>query len=303
MTRGHAVNLALVTLHVTVQLTQLFVIPLAATGVPWLPWLVLLIALTNNPLWSLLHEGVHNGLHPRPRVNDALSRLLSICYGAPFRILRTGHLLHHRFNRGPLDRAEVYTPPQARRAAAVGYYFQLCGGLYLTQVLSPLAFVLPLTWLQRARARFARDDTFNGHAAARLLTRESVREIRIDGVLILALHGASAWCYGAALGWLGLALFLRGFMISFLDYVYHYGTPLGDLLDGRNLATPRWLSALLLNFNLHGVHHRHPASPWWELPALFQARGYAMSGNYFAAALVQLRGPLRPDQLPAGGHA
>lgn len=300
VTHGHRLNLALVALHLGAQGVLLFVLPLAsAAGPGWLLWLVPALALLNNPLWSLLHEGVHNGLYPRARINDALSRALAIAYGSPFRILRTGHLLHHRFNRSPLDSAEVYAPPRARLPAAAGYYFQLFGGLYLTQVLSPLAFFMPRAWLERARTRFARADTFNGFAAAQLLQPAAVREIRVDGALILALYGTSAWCYGAARGWLVVALALRGFMISFLDYIYHYGTPLGDLLDGRNLALPRWLAVALLNFNLHGVHHQHPTSPWWELPALFRADACRMHGGYFSAALAQLRGPLRPEQLPA----
>jgi fatty acid desaturase len=75
--------------------------------------------------------------------------------------------------------------------------------------------------------RFARADTFNGHAAARLLRSAAVREI----------------------------------MISFLDSSGQNGTRLDDVLDGRNLALLPWAAVPLLNFNLHGAHHRHPASP------------------------------------------
>ena len=59
-----------------------------------------------------------------------------------------------------------------------------------------------------------------------------------------------------------LALLARGFLISFLDNVYHYETPVSDVFYAKNLRLAAPLAKLLLNFNFHGIHHVNPAIPW-----------------------------------------
>ena len=81
--------------------------------------------------------------------------MLSILFGAPFRILRMSHLVHHKLNRLPVEGTEYYDRGKSTRAAAApGYYFQIFFGLYLVEVLSPLYFLLPRQWLLRLQERF-----------------------------------------------------------------------------------------------------------------------------------------------------
>jgi fatty acid desaturase len=94
----------------------------------------------------------------------------------------------------------------------------------------------------------------------------------------------------------------RALLISFLDNVYHYATPLEAVKFAHDLYLPRPLAALLLNFNLNGVHHRQPALPWDALPAAFRAHGACYHGGYAAAALAQLAGPLPSTRLPSGAR-
>ena len=75
------------------------------------------------------------------------------------------------------------------------------------------------------------------------LRDDAVREMRIDGILILLLFGASVFCYGTNWPFLAAALAARAFLISFLDNVYHYETPIGDTFYARNLALPAAFSA------------------------------------------------------------
>jgi hypothetical protein len=56
----------------------------------------------------------------------------------------------------------------------------------------------------------------------------------------------------------------------------------------------------LLHFNLHGIHHQNPATPWVHLPALVQAQTQMFHGNYFATAARQLGGPVALQDCP--GH-
>jgi fatty acid desaturase len=97
---------------------------------------------------------------------------------------------------------------------------------------------------------------------------------------------------------LALALLGRGFLISFLDNIYHYETPVSDVFYAKNLRLARPLAKLLLNFNLHGIHHVNPAIPWVHLPRAFAIQAGQFQGGYFAAALRQLHGPIAMQDLP-----
>ena len=72
---------------------------------------------------------------------------------------------------------------------------------------------------------------------------------------------------------LASALLVRGFLVSFLDNAYHYGTRTDDRRYALHLATPVWLQRYLLNFNFHYMHHRHPTMPWNRLDALVAEDG------------------------------
>jgi fatty acid desaturase len=297
----YALNLLLASAHVLVGVHVLFLLPmlLLPLSQAW-AWTLLPAALLSNAMWSLLHETVHGAFHPNQRVNALAGRALAIAFGSPWRVLRVGHLLHHRYNRTTLDRQEV-TGDWRRRDLryTVGYYCQLLGGLYVAQVLSPIVFFLPAAVLRRAQARYCRHGTFRAHAAAQLIRPRALREIRTDGVIIVAMVAVSAWQYGSS-AWMLLATFAaRGFLISFLDYVYHYDTPVDDVRHGRNLRLAPPIARMLLHFNLHGVHHRHPNSPWWELPWLFESGEHRYDGSYLYHALRQLRGPIALKDIPA----
>ncbi|MGZ9271942.1 MAG: fatty acid desaturase, partial [Candidatus Binatia bacterium] len=96
------------------------------------------------------------------------------------------------------------------------------------------------------------------------------------------------------------ALAARALLISFLDNIYHYETPVSDVFFAKNLSLPKPLAGLLLNFNLHGIHHINPAISWIDLPKAFDAQAGKYHGGYFAAALRQLRGPMALQDLPQG---
>lgn len=112
-------NASLLALHVAVAAYQFLLLPLflLPRSSIWALTLVPLVGL-NNPLWSLIHETIHGSLSRKVKVNRLAGRLLGVCYAAPWRIVRTGHLLHHRFNRTPLDREEVFDPDRVGRLAA-----------------------------------------------------------------------------------------------------------------------------------------------------------------------------------------
>jgi fatty acid desaturase len=113
----------------------------------------------------------------------------------------------------------------------------------------------------------------------------------------LALLAAGFLCYREQWPWLAGALAARAFVISFLDNIYHYRTPVSDVLYADNLWLPPWLSMPLLHFNLHGVHHRNTVVPWASLPSVFARESAAYQAHFFAAAARQLSGPIPLSEL------
>ncbi len=280
--------------HLTINAYQFWVLPLAL--IPQNAWWALTLVplgLMNNPSWSLIHETIHGTFHPSRGLNRLAGRFLSAGFGSPWQVLRTGHLLHHQLNRSAHDRPETYDPSQTSRwIAGSAYYFRLLIGLYLSQVLSPLALYGPKRWLEAARSHFLSNDSYSGRAASLLLRDSTLREIRLDGAIIIMILTTSAFCYGAYWWILVAVLAFRGFCISFLDYVYHYGAPFDDHRQGFNLYMPGPFARLLLNFNLHGIHHWNPTLSWVELPDAFTRQGGTFQDHYVSAALRQLQGPI-----------
>ncbi|MGQ9686635.1 MAG: fatty acid desaturase [Thiobacillaceae bacterium] len=131
----------------------------------------------------------------------------------------------------------------------------------------------------------------------KLLQPATLRAVRMDGWLVLTLHGLAFALYGEHAWMLVLALIGRAFLISVVDNAFHYGTPLEDTKYARNLALPTWAARLILNFNLHGAHHLRPGLAWWQLPGDHHRSGAGYQGNWIAAVLNQFRGPIPKHQL------
>jgi fatty acid desaturase len=294
-----AANTALALTHLAAALYQFLILPLwlLPADVTW-AWTLLPLALLTNPFWSLIHEAIHDLYHPNPRINAFFGRAAGILFGSPFRILRLSHLLHHKLNRTPVEATELYDAKKhSRPGALVGYYFQILGGLYLLEVVSGPLFFFPRAWLRSFASRFIDTQSVTGMLMQAWIRNESIREIRADAAVISSWFGLSLWCYGENWPLLLAVLGARGFLISFLDNVYHYRTPVNDIFFAHNLWLPAPCAKLLLHFNLHGVHHRNPALPWNHLARVFRQRDAAYHGNYITAAASQLYGPLELQEL------
>ena len=168
----------------------------------------------------MIHEGIHGHLHISRVWNDRLSRLLSVLFGCPFQLTRLGHLMHHRFNRTPLNRLEVVeTAPDPTLRERALYYLRLMGGLYFGEVMAAALSVMPDTFYRSIITLGFRDELPDGRsmmpAARKQLLQEPGRSrMRLDGGLIVLLFGLSFWAYGEFWWMLALALAARGFLVS-----------------------------------------------------------------------------------------
>ena len=274
-------------------------------GAAW-AWGLLPLALAANGYWATLHEAIHGRLLIRAGSNRYAGRLLAILWGSAFHLLRFSHLMHHRFNRHKLDRLDSYDPATTSALTArLHFYGEMLGGLYVIEVVTPLLYLLPGNWVHNlVRTLYAGDDA--PMPRLRLLAEQvlagpkGIAEIRQDAFLAsgLLILGAVAWGpYWPA--FLGFVLG-RGLLVSMLDNVYHFRTPLDRVDYAHNLSLPRPLQGLFLNMNLHRVHHRRMQLPWWQLQHQFTADREQFDGSLALGALKQLGGPA-PMTPPGGG--
>jgi len=294
-------NIALLVLHTGAGIFQLFILPIYL--IPengWWGLAIIPLAALNNPLWSLMHECIHDAFHVSSRLNLGAGRWLSVLFGSPFQILRLTHLSHHKFNRSPLEKGtEMYDPVQTFKfVAACQYYFYIICGVYLLEVFSAVMFLLPRVCFREFGLRFMeKGDRQEQWLAQKFQDPARQTEIRIDALGILLLYGLSAYCYRGHLPvFLGMIAF-RAILISLMDNVYHYGTTLKVTISGHNLALPRLLATGLLNFNFHRIHHTHPNVPWTGLPFLYSEKGDFCDYNFFFAVARQFIGPVSLEQL------
>jgi fatty acid desaturase len=302
--RYRRINLALLALMAAATIGALLGVPVLVQGDARFGWLLLPVVLLTNFFWALHHEAIHGSLNPSRRINLLAGRLMAILLGSSFHVLRFAHLMHHRFNRNPRDRPDVFDPAVTSRAAArLGFIGSLVIGVHLYELAAPLLCLLPKPVIRRILDRIYRGDdravTEIRRAAYRLfLDSAQLRSIRTDAVLAAALLAAAAMAFGSH--WPMLVGFVagRGALISIFDNVYHFGTPIDRPEYARNLALPRPLQALFLNMNLHRVHHGRPSIPWWALPAQLRADGDVCDASMLRAALAQFTGPVALPDLP-----
>lgn len=267
---------------------------LAGQNLYWMTTALLFIVVTPS-LWALIHEAFHGLLHPSPPINAFVGRTLAIVFGAPYAVLRAGHLLHHRFNRSTLDRTEVFdTVSTPRWRAHVVFFSRLLFGLYVAELASVFLVWLPQPVLRRMQSRLHAHipEDASRWLEEQLLTPRALARLRLDAVLIIVLLSTGIALYGAAWPVLALGLFGRAVLVSMLDNAFHYGTNLSNRRGAMNFSLPAWVSHLILHFNLHDVHHRLPQLCWIHLPRAFAETNGQYHYNFLIGCLRQLRGPI-----------
>lgn len=170
---------------------------LAHQHVAWL-WLLLIAVITTNTLWALIHEAIHCIFHPDKQTNFLFGRLMGLSFGVEFHIARFGHLMHHRFNRTGLDLTDGYDPTKTPRwLANIPYYLQICIGLYLSEIFTPILFLLPKKIVLHLAGRLLGNNSPHFKALrSNLLKAPTLRELRINTLAMLALWAISFYLYG-----------------------------------------------------------------------------------------------------------
>jgi len=286
-------NVVLVCVVLGGTLFQLYALPLVLRMIGLRAVGLLVPIMLIQPIhWGLLHEGIHARLFPNRRANEFWARVLAITLGLPFEGTRFGHLVHHRFPRHGYDRPDVYDGRGSYALSWIGYRVRLFGGVYLSELVSPLVACVPMSLGVRLMERSI-PISEEGDAQIRRLYVSLVlnvakrRRTRRAFAMTLALYGASAWVYGAWWPVLLAAIYMRGLWHSFADNVPHHDVALDKPGRARNYRVPPGLRVLVMNHHLHLTHHLYPRVPWTALGEVSLDDGERPSVSYFRAALAQ----------------
>ena len=256
-----------------------------------------LLSLATPFIRALLHEAIHGRLARTTSWNVRLGRALAICSGIAFDAIRLGHMVHHRFPRHSLDRADVIASGKSRAVVALEFYCGLLGWSYVREILSSMIMLLPrraITWV--ADRAMPSDEAVNVslQGALRRGLDRRLQRIRVDSVFVILVYAGAFYLYGDWWPVLLMAIALRGLVVSLQDNVAHYGTPADVGAPAHNSRTARWVSLFMLNQNLHGVHHDRPDISWNRLPDAFKRADGNYAGGYFSMLLKQFYGPHTP---------
>ena len=229
---------------------------------------------------SLQHETIHGHPTPSARLNTLIG-MPPLALWLPYALYRETHLDHHR--KSDRDLTEPGTDPEShylRRGALASvarlrrlllhWHATLSGRI----VIGP-ALLIARCWLGESR-RLAHD---------RSRRRLWLHHAGSVAVLLLWIAGV---CRIPMVWYMALAVYpsiALGLVRSFAE---HRAAPDPRHRTAVVEAGPFW-SLLFLNNNLHVVHHRRPALPWYRIPAAWRA--------------LRAETDVDPDMLFRGGYA
>lgn len=285
---------------------------LACWGCLWLcshgPWWSVPLgaggfALFNLTLFALLHESVHGSASPNLRRNEWIGQLAALALPTSLTMQRVAHLGHHRRNRTDAELYDYYLPHQSRWLRNLWLYAgNLLGAYWATIPLLGLVYlVAPNLW--RSRLMTQRIAPLLGlgpyvEEMAQLpparVWPEIARAFLYQALLVIVLGQQPV-------GWL-LAHWAFACYWSTMQYADHAWSA-RDVTEGawnlRVFAPLRWLA---LNYHLHLAHHRHPNTPWSELPRLVETGSYQPRVWDIYRSLWRGVRPAPPMGAPAQPH-
>lgn len=259
-------------------------------------YLIPFLGIFSYPLWIFIHEAIHGILFSNKFFNDLIGRIMSIYFGAPFRILQSGHLLHHGFNRTSQEILDYYNPNKVYPILAkIHYYFWIIGGLYITEFFSNFIWLLSKRILLKIRVYYKNHSQFKYKLLSLILLH--YREIIFDALINSILYTTIFFLYGGKFYLFLLLLIIRGLIISLFDNVFHYGSPPKKIISGYNLKIIKPIQYFILNANFHGLHHRKPKIPWYLLEKEFYTMNLSYDGYLFKYIWKQFRGPIADTNI------
>ncbi|MCB1044673.1 MAG: fatty acid desaturase [Acidobacteria bacterium] len=265
-------------------------------------WWILLPAtafgLTNNTLFSMLHESVHGNFHPQRSRNDAWGRLFAAFFPTGFAMQRVFHLGHHARNRTEVEQFDYIRPGEKAWLKRAQWYCILTGFYW---VFVALGAVLIAIWPGLTRLPMFTQTLSGKQTSAQAmfsgLDRISLWTLRADLIIALSVQTTLLWLTGFNyVAWMACYACFAVFWSS-LQYADHAFSPL-DVRNGAwNLRIQPLIRWMYLNYHYHRVHHQQPDLSWIHLPKFVGDQ--TKDPSFLSIYLSMWRGP-RP--FPEGEH-
>lgn len=245
------------------------------------------------------HETAHKKLFPtHPKINDLVGSIILLPLLVPITIYRKIHLFHHGFNRKDEHTSALDTfvvQGKFKKVKTIYYYVMwylavFCGGFFIHSLVSVFLFLfVPPKYAVKI------SPAFKGWKI-----KDQLKSILFFGIGI-GIHIATYHLFGkqAYLLFLAYPMLSFAWVLSFLVYIFHYKTTMGDHVqyNVRSVNRVPIFSWILMNFNEHATHHQHPTIPWYELPEKRKELPQEFSEknqntwSFFQAIINQLKGP------------
>jgi len=260
-------------LNVLIACTQIVVLLGILIGTAFVTkWpYVMLMAMTYgiamNSAYAMMHEAEHNLFHTNPRINHFVGAVLGLFFPAPYHLMRQGHIGHHLRNRSDDEAFDLYFDGDNAFWKHLQYYGILTGLFWIAVVSSNLIAVFhPGFFSNRSKVNLSCDRPTE--AVMESLNPRYTRVIQLEAISVIMIHSAIVIGLDIAPLRYFAVLFGFGYTWSALQYLHHFETDRDVRLGARNVRAFWWLDRLLLNHNLHLLHHMHPTVPWRYLPDL-----------------------------------
>lgn len=192
---------------------------------------VLLGAAAIHLAFTIWHEAVHGTVSTSRRVNDLVGVLGMFLYMTPYFMQRWVHLEHHRRLNEVEDPNHLYT-----------------SGSLLTL---PLRYFRALGY---AKKIMKEDPRAPGEKTSDMAT-----SVVIAGLYVGAVATGHGW--DVVILWFLPVVLAKLVMDFYVNYLPHRGLP-PDRFLGTRVIDVGWFEVLVLNHNLHAVHHLWPTVPW-----------------------------------------
>jgi fatty acid desaturase len=242
-------------------------------------------------MWFLIHEAIHRNLNSNKQVNEFMGRILSILFGASFHGLSFGHIIHHSLNRKWESEYSNNAPDYLSRAK---YYFKIFFGVYLVEVTGSLllGFFNKKTVLSVISVHQDYSEQLQNQIDNFFYKKNRIGMVRTDMSLSIILFTVSAFLFGKFWPLFIALILIRAISISYMDNIFHYGTPEDNSVPGKVVRAGRMVELFILNGNYHGIHHSNPTIPWNKLPLEAKMNNYDYNESFSESFIAQLNGPI-----------
>ncbi len=225
-------------------------------------WLVCPLAAVVVTLQaSLQHEVLHGHPTRHPAINEALV-YCSLNLFIPYRRFKSLHLRHHNNNRltDPYDDPESFYLAWAdwqRLPRVIRFILTLnntlCGRLLMGPAVSIAGFF-------GSEIRMM----LSGDKAVMKAWAHHLAGIAPVLLFVSVIGGMPVWLYVLGVSYPALSLLM---LRTFAEHRAH------EEAEARSIVVEHspLFALLFLNNNLHVVHHAHPRTPWYRLPAIYHA--------------------------------